>query len=121
MERYQQRYSVLPPTQVYINKYKNENNYSSIGNALDQIVKEHEEMKLEIENIRRLQNDNDKVRKAMNSISRDVKILLEFANSASLPLEIEGVEEIETSWLESAKEKVITDISKQRQNYLFKN
>jgi basic membrane lipoprotein Med (substrate-binding protein (PBP1-ABC) superfamily) len=107
----QKRFRLEPNHLEEIENIKINNNFKSDNEALDYIISEF--LKNKSHETKKKNQDFDKILKAINQSSKDIKVLLEFANTHAYREVFEenvSTTESPTNWLKDAKEEVSNQI-----------
>ncbi|HDE7320337.1 TPA: hypothetical protein ACF9DN_002800 [Staphylococcus aureus] len=115
----QKRFRLEPNHLEEIENIKINNNFKSDNEALDYIISEF--LKNKSHETKQKNQDFDKILKAINQSSKDIKVLLEFANTHAYREVFEenvSTTESPTNWLKDAKEEVSNQIQYKRTNNL---
>ncbi|HCX2122112.1 hypothetical protein GO805_12910 [Staphylococcus aureus] len=111
----QKRFRLEPNHLEEIENIKINNNFKSDNEALDYIISEF--LKNKSHETKQKNQDFDKILKAINQSSKDIKVLLEFANTHAYREVFEenvSTTESPTNWLKDAKEEVSNQIQYKR-------
>lgn len=121
--RIQKRFRINPDYLEHLENVKKENNLQTNGEAIEHILDEN--IKLKDELLGKGNNDvaenTSKILKAINQSSKDIKTILEFANTYAYREVIEeniSATESPTNWLNEAKEEVSNQIQLKRTHKL---
>lgn len=115
----QKRFRLEPNHLEEIENIRINNNFKSDNEALDYIISEF--LKNKSHDTKQNNQDFDKILKAINQSSKDIKVLLEFANTHAYREVFEenvSATESPTNWLNDAKEEVSNQIQYKRTNNL---
>ncbi|MEB7040107.1 hypothetical protein [Staphylococcus gallinarum] len=115
----QKRFRLEPNHLEEIENIRINNNFKSDNEALDYIISEF--LKNKSHDTKQNNQDFDKILKAINQSSKDIKVLLEFANTHAYREVFEeniSATESPTNWLKDAKEEVSNQIQYKRTNNL---
>lgn len=115
----QKRFRLEPNHLEEIENIRINNNFKSDNEALDYIISEF--LKSKSQDTKQSNQDYDKILKALNQSSKDIKVLLEFANTHAYREVFEenvSATEEPTNWLKDAKEEVNNQIQYRRTNNL---
>lgn len=115
----QQRYRIDGKYIDMISQVEKDNNLNSKGAALEYLLEENIRLKqlLSEKNHENITEDTSKILKAINQSSKDIKAILEFANTYAYREVIEeniSATESPTNWLNEAKEEVSRQIQYKR-------
>lgn len=115
----QQRYRIDGKYIDMISQVEKDNNFNSKGAALEYLLEENIRLKqlLSEKNNENITEDTSKILKAINQSSKDIKMILEFANTYAYREVIEeniSATESPTNWLNEAKEEVSRQIQYKR-------
>lgn len=115
----QQRFRIDPKYIDLIIKKENEENLNSKGAALEHILEEYLQLKTRIDSVNneKIVEDISKLLKAVNQSSKDIKTIIEFANTLAYREMFEeniSSNSEQTNWLKEAKEEVSNQIQYQR-------
>lgn len=119
----QQRYRIDGKYIDMISQVEKDNNFNSKGAALEYLLEENIRLKqlLSEKNNENITEDTSKILKAINQSSKDIKMILEFANTYAYREVIEeniSATESPTNWLNEAKEEVSNQIQLKRTHKL---
>lgn len=115
----QQRYRIDGKYIDMISQVEKDNNLNSKGAALEYLLEENIRLKqlLSEKNHENITEDTSKILKAINQSSKDIKAILEFANTYAYREVIEeniSATESPTNWLNEAQEEVSKQIQLKR-------
>ncbi|HDK3126837.1 TPA: hypothetical protein ACONBN_002684 [Staphylococcus aureus] len=117
MSKIQQRIRIEGKYLDLLTKIQRENDFKNSGEAIEYIINEYLMLKERVDETSELISNMKKITLIMNQNSKDIKTLVEFANTTAY---LEGFDENRsthsepTSWLESAKKDVETQIEEKR-------
>ncbi|AKR47469.1 hypothetical protein QI037_10315 [Staphylococcus saprophyticus] len=119
----QQRYRIDGKYIDMISQVEKDNNLNSKGAALEYLLEENIRLKqlLSEKNHENITEDTSKILKAINQSSKDIKAILEFANTYAYREVIEeniSATESPTNWLNEAQEEVSKQIQLKRTHKL---
>lgn len=119
----QQRYRIDGKYIDMISQVEKDNNLNSKGAALEYLLEENIRLKqlLSEKNHKNITEDTSKILKAINQSSKDIKAILEFANTYAYREVIEeniSATESPTNWLNEAQEEVSKQIQLKRTHKL---
>ncbi|RIM34401.1 hypothetical protein [Staphylococcus caprae] len=119
----QQRYRIDGKYIDMISQVEKDNNLNSKGAALEYLLEENIRLKqlLSEKNQENITEDTSKILKAINQSSKDIKAILEFANTYAYREVIEeniSATESPTNWLNEAQEEVSKQIQLKRTHKL---
>lgn len=119
----QQRYRIDGKYIDMISQVEKDNNLNSKGAALEYLLEENIRLKqlLSEKNNENITEDTSKILKAINQSSKDIKAILEFANTYAYREVIEeniSATESPTNWLNEAQEEVSKQIQLKRTHKL---
>lgn len=119
----QQRYRIDGKYIDMISQVEKDNNLNSKGAALEYLLEENIRLKqlLSEKNYENITEDTSKILKAINQSSKDIKAILEFANTYAYREVIEeniSATESPTNWLNEAQEEVSKQIQLKRTHKL---
>nr|MDW4387350.1 hypothetical protein [Staphylococcus saprophyticus] len=119
----QQRYRIDGKYIDMISQVEKDNNLNSKGAALEYLLEENIRLKqlLSEKNHENITEDISKILKAINQSSKDIKAILEFANTYAYREVIEeniSATESPTNWLNEAQEEVSKQIQLKRTHKL---
>lgn len=115
----QQRYRIDGKYIDMISQVEKDNNLNSKGAALEHLLEENIRLKqlLSEKSNESITKDTSKILKAINQSSKDIKAILEFANTYAYREMFEeniSATESPTNWLREAKEEVSNQIQYKR-------
>lgn len=117
MSKIQQRIRIEGKYLDLLTKIQRENDFKNSGESIEYIINEYLMLKERVDETSELISNMKKITLIMNQNSKDIKTLVEFANTTAY---LEGFDENRsahsepTSWLESAKKDVETQIEEKR-------
>lgn len=119
----QQRYRIDGKYIDMISQVEKDNNLNSKGAALEYLLEENIRLKqlLSEKNHENITEDTSKILKAINQSSKDIKAILEFANTYAYREMFEeniSATESPTNWLNEAQEEVSKQIQLKRTHKL---